>query len=229
MAQATFFFYVSNMKNGLFITLEGIDFSGKTTQARYIINLFKKNKIEYLFLREPGGTRLSERIRRILLSKGEIDICPKSELWLYLAARSQIVQDMIIPALKLGKIVLCDRFYDSTYAYQAFGRGLDRDFINRANLFAADNLVPDLTLLYDLTAALAAKRKQKLSRAKDRLENEKLAFFRRVRKGYLDLAENQPGRFKVIEASQTIEEIRRETTELLIEFLFKHKIRIKSL
>ena len=229
MAQATFFFYVSNMKKGLFITLEGIDFSGKTTQARYIINLLKKNKIEYLFLREPGGTRLSERIRRILLSKGEIDICPKSELWLYLAARSQIVQDMIIPALKLGKIVLCDRFYDSTYAYQAFGRGLDRDFINRANLFAADNLVPDLTLLYDLTAALAAKRKQKLSRAKDRLENEKLAFFRRVRKGYLDLAENQPGRFKVIEASQTIEEIRRETTELLIEFLFKHKIRIKSL
>lgn len=208
--------------------MEGIDFSGKTTQARFIINLLKKNNIDYLFLREPGGTKLSERIRRILLSKGEIDICPKSELWLYLAARSQIVQEMILPALKSGKVVICDRFYDSTYAYQAFGRGLDKDFILRANLFAAENLVPDLTLLYDLTANRAAERKQKLSRAKDRLENEKLTFFRKVRKGYLNLTERSPRRFRIIKASRSIAEIRAETTEIMIDFLRKMKIRIDS-
>ena len=229
MAQATFFFYVSIMKKGFFITLEGIDFSGKTTQARYIINLFKKNNIDHLFLREPGGTKLSERIRRILLSKGEIDICPKSELWLYLAARSQIVQEMILPALNQGRIVLCDRFYDSTYAYQAFGRGLDQGFIRRANLYATDYLVPDLTLLFDLSAEKAAERKQKLSRTMDRLENEKLAFFRNVRKGYLDLAKKEPRRFRIINASQSIEEVRQETATMLAEFSRKKNIRIGSL
>lgn len=226
MAQATFFFYVVTMRKGIFITLEGIDFSGKSTQARFIINFLKKNNQDHLFLREPGGTKLSERIRRILLSKGEIEICPKSELWLYLAARSQIVQEMILPALKSGKIVLCDRFYDSTYAYQAYGRGLDQDFIQRANLFAAENLVPDLTLLYDLTAIRAAERKQKLSRVKDRLENEKLAFFRKVRKGYLNLADKNPRRFRVIKATRSIAEIRQETRDILVDFLLKMKRRI---
>ncbi|MBD3216790.1 MAG: dTMP kinase [candidate division Zixibacteria bacterium] len=215
------------MKKGLFITLEGIDFSGKSTQARYLINFLKRNNIQHLFLREPGGTKLSERIRRILLSKGEIDICPKSELWLYQAARSQIVQEKIIPAVKDGKIVICDRFYDSTTAYQSYGRGLELKFIQRINLFAAEGIKPDLTLLFDLPEKKAFERKSKLNRAKDRLENEKLAFFRRVRKGYLELAENNKRRMKVINADGPKEKVRDEMLETVVSFLKRRKIRIR--
>jgi dTMP kinase len=215
------------MKKGLFITLEGIDFSGKSTQAKYLVNFLKRNNVQHLFLREPGGTKLSERIRRILLSKGEIDICAKSELWLYLAARSQIVKEKIAPVLKEGRIVICDRFYDSTTAYQSYGRGLDLDFVLRANLYAADGLKPDLTLLFDLPEKKAAERKLRLNRTKDRLENEKLSFFRKVRKGYLELAENNKRRIKVINADGPKEKIRDEMLEIIVSFLKRHKIRIR--
>ncbi len=215
------------MKKGIFITLEGIDFSGKTTQAKYLINLLKKNKLDYLFLREPGGTKLSERIRRILLSKGEIDICPKSELWLYQAARSQIVLEEIKPALKAGKVVICDRFYDSTTAYQAYGRGLDKDFVKMANLFATDNLRPDLTLLFDLPEKTAFERKVKLSRAKDRLENEKLAFFRKVRRGYLELAKTDQKRIRIIKADASKDEVKMSMFDMVVKFLRRRGIRIE--
>jgi len=214
------------MKKGIFITLEGIDFSGKTTQARYLINLLKRNNLPYLFLREPGGTRLSEKIRRILLSKGEIDICPKSELWLYQAARSQIVLEKILPALQTGTIVVCDRFYDSTTAYQAYGRGLDKDFVKRANLFATDGLKPDITLLFDLPEKTAFERKILLNRAKDRLENEKLAFFRRVRRGYLELAKGDPKRIRIIKADASRQEVKRTMSDIVAGYLRKRRIRI---
>lgn len=215
------------MKKGTFITLEGIDFSGKTTQAKYLINLLKKNGVDYLFLREPGGTKLSERIRRILLSKGEIDICPKSELWLYQAARSQIVLEEIRPALKAGRVVICDRFYDSTTAYQAYGRGLKKDFVKMANLFATDNLKPDLTILFDLPEKTAFERKVKLSRAKDRLENEKLAFFRRVRRGYLELAKTDQKRIRIIRAVASKDEVKLSMFDIVIKFLRRRGIRIE--
>jgi dTMP kinase len=214
------------MSKGLFITLEGIDFSGKTTQARYLISLLKKNELDHLFLREPGGTGLSEKIRRILLSKGEIDICPKAELWLYQAARSQVVADRIMPALKKGQIVVCDRFYDSTTAYQVYGRGLDKNFIQKVNLFASDDLKPDLTVLFDLPEKLAFERKRSLNRAKDRLENERLTFFKKVRRGYLNLAKNDKRRIKVIDASRSKAEVRREMTTVVMKFLKSHGIRI---
>jgi len=217
------------MRKGIFITLEGIDFSGKSTQAKYILKLLKKNNIDYVFLREPGGTKLSERVRHILLNKGEIDICPKSELWLYLAARSQLVQEEILPVLKKGGIVICDRFYDSTIAYQAYGRGLDKDFIKAANLFAADNLVPDLTIFFDITADRAFKRKSNMKRVKDRLENEQKSFFRKIRKGYLELTKNNKRRFKVIDGSKSISKVRDETLEVIVKFLAKHNIRITDL
>jgi dTMP kinase len=215
------------MKKGIFITLEGIDFSGKTTQARYLINLLKKNRLKYLFLREPGGTKLSERIRRILLSKGEIDICPKSELWLYQAARSQIVLEKIMPAIKSGIIVVCDRFYDSTTAYQAYGRGLDKDFVKKSNLFATDSLKPDLTLLFDLPEKKAFDRKLRLERAKDRLENEKLAFFRRVRRGYLELAKADPKRIRIIKADASKNEAKQAMIEIVVDYLRRCRIRIE--
>jgi dTMP kinase len=214
------------MKKGLFITLEGIDFSGKTTQARYLISLLKKNQLDYLFLREPGGTKMSERIRRILLSKGEIDICPKSELWLYQAARSQVVAERIMPALKQGLIVVCDRFYDSTTAYQVYGRGLDKNFIQKANLFAADGLEPDLTILFDLPEKLAFERKRSLNRVKDRLENEKLTFFKKVRRGYLNLAKNEKRRIKIVDASQSKPEVRQEMTSVVVKFLKSRGIKV---
>jgi len=214
------------MKKGLFITLEGIDFSGKTTQARYLISLLKKNQLDYLFLREPGGTELSERIRRMLLSKGEIDICPKSELWLYQAARSQVVAERIMPALKQGLIVVCDRFYDSTTAYQVYGRGLDKNFIQKANLFAADGLEPDLTILFDLPEKLAFERKRGLNRVKDRLENEKLTFFKKVRRGYLNLAKNEKRRIKIVDASQSKSEVRQEMTSVVVKFLKSRGIKV---
>ena len=214
------------MNMGLFITLEGIDFSGKTTQAGYLIALLKRNRLDHLFLREPGGTRLSERIRRILLSKGEIDICPKSELWLYQAARSQVVADRIIPALKKGLIVVCDRFYDSTTAYQVYGRGLDENFIRKTNLYASDGLKPDLTILFDLHEKLAFERKRSLNRAKDRLENEKLAFFKKVRRGYLNLAKNEKRRIKIIDASLSKTEVRREMTAVVMKFLKSRGIKV---
>jgi len=215
------------MKKGIFITLEGIDFSGKSTQARSIISLFKKNNLDFVFLREPGGTRLSERVRRILLNKGEIDICARSELWLYLAARSQIVEERIIPALKLGQVVLCDRFYDSTIAYQAYGRGLDRKFVTEAILYSAFNLNPDLTLLFDLPVREAFKRKKALKRAKDRLENEKLKFFEKVRKGYLALAREEKGRFGIIDASREKNIVREHTLDLIVKYLRRKKIKIQ--
>ena len=216
------------MKKGIFITLEGIDFSGKSTQARYLLKLFSKNNLECVFLREPGGTKLSERIRRILLSKGDIDISPKSELWLYLAARSQIVQEKIQPALKAGKIVLCDRFYDSTFAYQAYGRGLNKEFVMRAILYSADNLKPNLTILFDLPEKEAFRRKQKMSRSKDRLENEKTAFFKKVRKGYLKLAESDKKRIKIVDASASREAVRDEMTDFIVKFFKNHRVRIST-
>ncbi len=214
------------MKKGLFITLEGIDFSGKTTQARYLISLLKRNGLDHLFLREPGGTTLSERIRRILLSKGEIDICPKSELWLYQAARSQVVADRIMPALKEGLIVVCDRFYDSTTAYQVYGRGLDKNFIQKANLFAAEGLIPDLTILFDLPEKLAFERKCNLNRVKDRLENEKLIFFKKVRRGYLNLAKSDKRRIKVIDAARSKPVVKREMTAVVMKFLNSRGIKV---
>lgn len=209
---------------GIFITLEGIDFSGKTTQAKKLVRQLKKLELDNTFLREPGGTRLSERIRRILLSKGEIDICPKSELWLYLAARSQIVAERILPALSSGQIVLCDRFYDSTVAYQVYGRGLDEDFILKANLYASEDLVPDLTLLYDLPEKTAFARKAKLKRSQDRLEKERLSFFRKVRRGYLNIAEKNPQRFQVVKADRPVEEIYNESLSCLLKFLKSRKL-----
>lgn len=211
-------------RKGVFITLEGIDFSGKSTQAEMLAARLTKAKREPLLLREPGGTPLSERIRNILLNRGEVKIAPRAELLLFLAARAQLVEDVISPQVESGRIIICDRFYDSTYAYQGFARGLHLDTVIRMNTFATSGLVPDLTLLYDLSVDAAQRRGSGMLPAHDRLEKEKTDFHNEVRKGYLALAENEPNRVKVVDADKTPEEVFENTWELVSRFLKEHKV-----
>lgn len=185
----------------LFITFEGIEGCGKTTQINCLASFLKKIKQPFLLTREPGGTKLGEKIRQILLTDEE-QIDPWVELFLYLADRVQHYRQVIEPALQEGKIVLCDRFFDATLAYQGFGRRLDLNWIEEIHLRSLGQIKPDLTFLLDLPAEEGLKRAwQRLAVAKnkeDRFEKESLDFHRRVREGYLFLARREPERFVIL-------------------------------
>jgi dTMP kinase len=198
------------MERGKLITFEGIDGSGKTTQLRLLEKYLTGRGIAYLSTREPGGTALGKTIRSALLAGEYVE--PLAELLLYAADRAQHVRQVIIPALSSGKLVLSDRFYDATTAYQGVARGFDLDLIEQLNELAAAGLKPDLTLLFDLDAETALERKNE-SMKPDRLESEPLEFHRRVRAAYLALVKREPDRFKIIPATGTIE----ETYQLMIE------------
>lgn len=180
---------------GKFITFEGSEGSGKSTHAKLLVDFLKKKRFSVMLLREPGGTRISEQIRKILLdsqNKSMTDIC---EVLLYMASRVQIVKDVIKPAIEKGKIVICDRFLDSTVVYQGYGGGINIDFIKKLGRFATLGIKPDLTFLLDIET------KEGLRRAgviKDRIELKSLAYHRRVRQGYLTLAKKEPQRIKII-------------------------------
>lgn len=178
------FFYVMKKHDGIFITFEGIDGCGKSTQARRLSARLKRQGHKVVFLREPGGTPTSEKIRKILLDR-RLDITPLSELLLYEAARAHLAEAVILPALKSGAIVICDRYYDSTTAYQGFGRRLDRQMIDRLNTLASFGIAPDLTFIFDVDYKTSLSRRGK---SPDRLEKEKRAFFNRVRKGFIELS-----------------------------------------
>ncbi len=169
---------------GIFITFEGIDGCGKSTQAQKLYLFLKKKGLPVLFLREPGGTPASERIRRILLDRN-LDITPTSELLLYEAARAHLAETVIIPELKKGAIIVCDRYYDSTTAYQGYGRGLDLKMIARLNRIASLDVAPDLTFIFDVDYKTSLTRRNGKA---DRLEKEKQAFFNRVRRGFRGMA-----------------------------------------
>jgi len=205
------------MKKGIFITFEGIDASGKTTQARKAVRYLREKGFDVLFLREPGGEPVSERIRKILL-KSQSSVTPTTELMLYLASRSQLVEKKIIPALKSKKLVICDRFFDSTLAYQGFGRALDRKWIKDLNRKSTFGVKPDLTLLIDVPLEVYLKR-AKLKKNKDRLEKEDLAFYRRIRRGYLEIAKQDKKRVKVIDGSGTISQTWAKVKELADKYL----------
>lgn len=205
------------MKKGIFITFEGIDASGKTTQARKAVRYLREKGFDVLFLREPGGEPVSERIRKILL-KSQSSVTPTTELMLYLASRSQLVEKKIIPALKSKKLVICDRFFDSTLAYQGFGRALDRKWIKDLNRKSTFGVKPDLTLLIDVPLEVYLKR-AKLKKNKDRLEKENLAFYRRIRRGYLEIAKQDKKRVKVIDGSGTISQTWAKVKELADKYL----------
>lgn len=203
---------------GIFITLEGPDGSGKSTQALLLIRFLKKAGFKVLHTREPGGDRVAESIRLLLLSPKN-QIVPEAELFLYWASRAQHVQQVIKPALSQGWIVVCERFNDATVAYQGYGRGVDLILIKKMNRLAAGGLTPDLTFLLDIPPAKGLKKVMEAKGVKDRFELEKLSFHRRVRQGYLALAEQEPRRIKKIKVNGTIDHIHQQ-----IIFYIKKKL-----
>lgn len=191
---------------GLFITVEGIDGCGKSTQARLIAAALEAAGHDVLRLREPGGVKISEQIRAILLDPANAAMGDVCELLLYEAARAQLVHQVIRPALAAGKTVVCDRFYDSTTAYQAFADGLDRNMVSQANELAVDGCRPDLTLVFDLPVEDALRRRSGRE-AEDRLELKGLEFQERVAAGFRAVAADEPDRVKLIDAGGSIAEV----------------------
>lgn len=195
------------MAKGHFITVEGIDGVGKSTQAALIAAALEAAGHDVLRLREPGGVKISEQIRAILLdpANGEMgDVC---ELLLYEAARAQLVHQVIKPALAAGKTVICDRFYDSTTAYQAFADGLDHGMVSQANELAVDGCRPDLTLVFDLPVEDAHRRRSTRTGAEDRLELKGSEFQQKVAEGFRAVAEDDPARVKLIDAGGSVDEV----------------------
>lgn len=192
---------------GLFITFEGIDGCGKSTQCELLKKHFVDNGIDFISVREPGGTVIGERIREILLDKKNSQMTSRTELLLFEAARAQIVDEVIRPALEAGKIVVCDRFFDSTSAYQGKARGMGMKFVVGLNKAATGGLAPDITFFFDIPAEEAQKRRGNRGNASDRIELAGLKFQEDVRAGYLELAERSNGRVVVIDATRSIEEI----------------------
>lgn len=184
---------------GTFVTLEGVDGSGKSTQASLLVERLREQRREVVALREPGGTPISEKIRALLLDPENAEMADECELLLYEASRAQLVREVIEPALLRGAIVVCDRFYDSTHAYQHGGRGLSDALVSRANELGCCGLSPDVTLVLDIDPAAALARAT--AQGADRLEAEGLAFQQRVRKDYLALAKADPARVRVIDAA----------------------------
>lgn len=189
----------------LFITFEGGDGCGKSTQARRLYNRLRKNNIPTLLTHEPGYTIIGKRIARLLKWTPGLRPSPLTELMLFNASRSQLVSEVILPNLKMGRVILCDRYADSTVAYQSYGRGLDQDLVNLVNDIATQGAKPDLTILLNISAEEGMARKYGSKR--DRFEREDISFHHRVHDGYLALAANEPERWLVIEADQPIKRI----------------------
>jgi dTMP kinase len=183
---------------GLFITFEGGEGCGKSTQSRLLLKKFEQQNIPVILTREPGGTALGNELRKALKKKGGSSISPQAELFLLAASRAQLVAEVIRPALKEGKVVICDRFTHSTLVYQGYGRGLDLAVIKMVNNMASGNLNPDLIIFMDISPEQGLARKRS---SKDRFELEDLSFHRRVREGYLEMAAAEPDRWLVIDAS----------------------------
>jgi dTMP kinase len=202
---------VSGNKAGLFVTFEGIDGCGKTTQLNMSYRYLRSLGYDVVRLREPGSTPTAEKIRRLLLDRNS-RLADVTELLLYEAARAEITRTEIIPHLKAGRVVLCDRFYDSTTAYQGYGRGINLQSVKRLHTLAVGDCRPDLTLVFDVTLRMAAGR---LGKERDRLESQPSAFHRRVRDGFLKIAVSEPGRVKVIDGASPAERVFAEVKKHL--------------
>ena len=194
---------------GRFITVEGIEGVGKSTNIAYLTRLLERRGIEVVTTREPGGTQAAERIRDLLLEHGNEDIPAVAELLLFFAARSLNLHNAVRPALASGRWVICDRFTDASRAYQGAGRGLDRERIDTLADWVQDGLEPDLTLLLDAPVAVGFGRASRRGHS-DRMESEKSAFYERVRQAYLELARKEPGRIKVIDASGSLDAVQEQ-------------------
>jgi dTMP kinase len=195
------------MSKGAFITFEGIDGCGKSTQLELAAERLRKESFPILVTREPGGTAIAEKIREILISPQNSEMVNECELLMYLAARAQHVREKIIPALKQGFIVLCDRFQEATFAYQGFGRNISLDFLKKINSFATGGLMPDLTFIFDISVDLSSARMQKMNKTKDRLELNGRAFYEKITEGYRFLAKSEPQRILLLDGSEPLEKI----------------------
>lgn len=210
---------------GLFITLEGPEGSGKSTQATRLAAVLRQAGYSVVHTREPGGTPLAETIRHTLLSASAREpVTAETEALLILAARSQHAAHIIMPALRQGQIVLCDRFSDSTFAYQGYGRGVNMHWLRRANDVASGGLAPDLTLLFDLPVSIGLARRRNARGKQNRLDRESQRFHRKVRRGFLVLARQTPRRIKMIDATQRPGEIAVIAQALVFKQLPRHRL-----
>jgi len=198
---------------GKLITFEGIDGSGKSTQIQLLEAEFEKMRIAYKTFREPGGTDLSEKIREILLDKDNIELNPNAESLLFAAARAQLTVEQIKPALAKGDCVICDRFTDSTIAYQGYGRGLNIKNLEMINNIATDGLTPDITFILDIDPVKASERMK--AEAPDRMESGGIEFFQKIRQGYHQIMEQNPNRCIVINGEQSQEIVFKEINQMI--------------
>lgn len=195
------------MKKGVFITFEGNEGSGKSIQVEILASHLREEGYKVVVTREPGGTRIGEHIRGITHDPENVDLDPKTESYLMAAARAQHVEEVILPALKSGKIVICDRFLDSSLAYQGYGRNLGEETITSLNKLAIGNIKPDLTILLDVPIDIGLRRRQNGRKRIDRLDLQQKDFYKRVDRGYKIIAEKYPKRYFVISAKKPIEAI----------------------
>jgi len=209
------------MKNnrGIFITFEGPECAGKTTQIKLLKAYLESYGREAVVTREPGGTEIGEELRQIVKHHvSGVPVTDEAEVLLFAASRAQHVSELIKPALQRGAVVICDRFFDSTTAYQGYARGLDMEFIDQLNSFAVSGTIPDITILLDLTAEESIERgsrREETLFVEDRIESEKIDFHKRVREGFLKIAESEPDRLKIIPAIDTIENIHNKIVETI--------------
>ena len=208
------------MSKGFLVSLEGPEGAGKTSVLEAILPLLEEKNIEFLTTREPGGVLIGEKIREVILDPSHTQMDPKTELLLYIASRRQHLVEKVLPALATGKLVIMDRFIDSSVAYQGTGRGLNQDEIAWLNAYATDGYKPDVTLLFDVDsetglARIAASGEREVNR----LDLEKLDLHQRVRQGYLDLAQAEPERIKLIDASQAFEDVVEDAWKVIKGYL----------
>lgn len=208
---------------GFFITFEGIEGSGKTTQARLLADYLSSIDFSVLLTREPGGSVLSEKIREILIDPRSKQMKAKTECLLYAASRAQHVEEIILPAIADGKTVISDRFADATLAYQGYGRMLPIKMLRQLNDFATGGLEPNLTFLLDLPVETGLARTRKRGNKLDRLEQEAIDFHQRVRQGYLKIAKQACHRFKIIDASLSVEEIQDKIKDYVLKNTMRKK------
>jgi dTMP kinase len=208
------------MRQGKFITIEGTEGAGKSTARSFIVNYLEKAGFSVVSTREPGGTDIAEEIRHVLLHRvNNENMLPQTELLLMFASRAQHIHHCIEPALNAGQWVVSDRYVDASYAYQAGGRGLEMRFIAELDNYVVNKHYPDLTLLLDIPAELGIMRTEQRGSKKDRIEQEKIDFFKRVRAAYLERANKDPQRIKVIDASQALAVVEIQIHEVLSTFL----------
>lgn len=202
----------------MFITFEGPEGSGKSSQLPALASFIASRGYDVVSTREPGGTRIGNQIREILMRMDNTELHPRTEILLFQAARAQLIEELILPSLAEGKVILCDRYGDSTLAYQGYGHGLDLDRLKMILEFATSGLKPDLTILLDVDVMVGLKRK-KAKEEWNRMDAFELSFHERVRKGYHELVSQEPARWKIVDASQSQEQVQEDIRQIVLDAL----------